>query len=241
MITAWLVAVVFLAALLQAITGFGFALIVMPLLTLTLDLRTAVPLVAMTGFTAYSVNLVRFRAAVDWPEVGRLAATSALGIPVGLWALAHVPEATINLVLGLVLVAYGVYSLVAPALPRLRGRWWFVPVGVLAGCLGAAYNTPGPPVIVYGSLRQWPKDEFRAVVQTLFFVNGILIVGSHFLARNVTGQVWALYALAAPALLLGLWVGSRLDRRVNPHFFRTLVTWTILALGASLLIGLGRG
>jgi len=238
--TTWVVAVVFGAALLQAITGFGFALIVMPLVTLALPLRTAVPLVAVTGFTAYTVNLLRFREAVNWREVLRLAAASALGIPIGFLALSQVPEAAISRVLGVVLVGYGLFSLASPAVPRLRGRWWFVPVGVLAGCLGAAYNTPGPPVVVYGALRQWPKDEFRAVVQTLFFLNGILIVGSHLLARNLTGQVWALYGWAAPALLLGLWAGSRLDRKVNQDMFRTLVAWTILALGASMLLGLGR-
>jgi len=238
--TLWVVAVVFGAALLQAITGFGFALIVMPLVTLALPLRTAVPLVAVTGLTAYTVNLLRFREAVNWREVLRLAAASALGIPIGFWALSQVPEAAISRVLGVVLAGYGFFSLAAPVVPPLRGRWWFVPVGVLAGCLGAAYNTPGPPVVVYGALRQWPKDEFRAVVQTLFFLNGILIVGSHLLAHNLTGQVWALYAWAAPALLLGLWAGSRLDRKVNQGTFRTLVAWTILALGASLLLGLGR-
>lgn len=240
MTTVWLVAIVFAAALLQAITGFGFALIVMPLATLALPLRTAVPLVAITGFTAYAVNLVRYREAVNWREVLRLAAASALGIPIGLWALSGVPESTITRVLGAVLVGYGIYSLAAPVLPRLRGRWWFVPVGVLAGCLGAAYNTPGPPVVVYGALRQWPKDEFRAVVQTLFFLNGILIVGSHLIAHNVTGQVWALYAWVAPALLVGLWAGARLDRKVDARLFRNLVTWTILVLGASMLLGLGR-
>jgi len=235
-----LVTIVFSAAVLQAVTGFGFALIVMPLLTLVFPLRTAVPLVAITGFTAYAVNLVRFREAVNWREVLRLAAASAVGIPIGIWALSRVPELTISRILGLVLLGYGLYSLAAPVLPRLPGRWWFVPVGILAGCLGAAYNTPGPPVVVYGALRQWPKDEFRAVVQTLFFLNGILIVGSHLIAHNVTRQVWALYALAAPVLLLGLWTGSRLDRKVDQQLFRTVVTWTILALGVSMVLGLGR-
>jgi hypothetical protein len=142
--------------------------------------------------------------------------------------------------MGLILVAYAVYSLLRPAAPRLAARGWAYPAGFLAGCLGGAYNTPGPPVVVYGSLRQWPKDEYRAILQTLFFINGVLIVTSHLLAHHMTADVWTLYAWAAPALLLGLWTGARLDTRVNQERFRLLVTVMILVLGISLLLGMGR-
>jgi hypothetical protein len=123
---------------------------------------------------------------------------------------------------------------------RRPARWWAYPAGFLAGCLGGAYNTPGPPVIVYGSLQQWPKDEYRAILQTLFFISGVLIVGSHLLAGHMTRSVWALYAWAAPALLLGLWTGTRLDRRVDQERFRTMVLVVILVLGTTLMLGLGR-
>ena len=240
MTIAWVVAIVFFAAVLQSLTGFGFALIVMPLVTLVLDLGTAAPLIALAGLTAYTVNLIRFHRAVDLGEVARLGAASALGIPIGIWALARVDESVINFAMGLILIAYAVYSLLRPVAPRLDARGWAYPAGFLAGCLGGAYNTPGPPVVVYGSLRQWPKDEYRAILQTLFFINGVLVVTSHLLARHMTADVWVLYAWAAPALLLGLWTGARLDARVNQERFRLLVTIMILVLGISLLLGMGR-
>ncbi|MFQ5856424.1 MAG: hypothetical protein ACE5LU_12350, partial [Anaerolineae bacterium] len=73
--------------------------------------------------------------------------------------------------LGLILIAYACYTLAHPVTPRLSSRRWVYPVGFVAGCLGGAYNTPGPPVIVYGSLRQWPKQEFRAMLQAFFCLN----------------------------------------------------------------------
>lgn len=236
----WIVTIVFVAAVMQSLTGFGFALVVMPLVTLIVDLRTAAPLIALAGLTAYTVNLVRFRGSVNLGEVARLGIASALGIPIGIWALVRVDELAINRAMGAILVALAAFSLLRPAIERQQARWWAYPAGFLAGCLGGAYNTPGPPVIVYGSLRQWPKDEYRAILQTLFFINGILIVGSHLLARHMVAEVWALYAWAAPALLLGLWAGARLDRRLDQERFRTLVTAMILVLGVSLLLGLGR-
>ncbi len=65
MTTTWIVLIVFVAAVLQSLTGFGFALVVMPLATLVIDLKTAAPLIALAGLTAYTVNLIRFHRAVD--------------------------------------------------------------------------------------------------------------------------------------------------------------------------------
>jgi len=240
MTVVWIVAIVFVAAALQSLTGFGFALVVMQLVTLVIDLKTAAPLIALAGLTAYTVNIIRFHRAVDLSELARLGVASVLGIAVGIWALVRVDELAINRAMGVILIAYAAYALLRPAAGRRPAQWWAYPAGFLAGCLGGAYNTPGPPVVVYGSLRQWPKDEYRAILQTLFFINGVLIVSSHLVAGHMIPQVWTLYAWAAPALLLGLWTGARLDRHVDQERFRTLVTAMILVLGVSLLLGLGR-
>jgi uncharacterized protein len=71
MTTLLIVAIVFVAAILQSLSGFGFAVLVMPLITLVLDLHTAAPLVALAGLTAYAINLVRFRRAISLGEVLR--------------------------------------------------------------------------------------------------------------------------------------------------------------------------
>jgi len=228
--------IVFLAALLQALSGFGFTLIVMPLVTLLIGLRTAAPLVALAGLTTYAINIVRFHQAISWRELLPVAVASAAAVPIGLWVLGHVNEAIIRPVLGAVLIAYAVYSLLRPTGPRLRSRGWGILAGLLAGCLGGAYNTPGPPVVVYGTLRRWPKDEFRAILQTMFFVNGVIIVTSHAVARHLTGDIWKLYLVAVPALVAGIAGGSLLDRKVNRAGFHTLVSVLILVTGLSLLI-----
>lgn len=234
-----IVAIVFLAAVLQSLSGFGFAVLVMPLITLILDLRTAAPLVAMAGLTAYTINLVRYRRSIEFREVMRLGVASACGVPVGLWVLIHVEESMVKRGLGVVLAAYALYSLAQPVTSRRISPGWGYLAGWLAGCLGGAYNTPGPPVILYGSLQRWPRDQFRAILQTFFFFNGALVVASHLLARHVTPTVLARYLGVCPALVLGLWVGTRIDRKMQPEQFRLLVTVMILMIGLALCIGVG--
>jgi uncharacterized membrane protein YfcA len=142
-------------------------------------------------------------------------------------------------IMGIMLVTYAIYALVRPTTKWVLSRYWAYPAGFLAGCLTGAYNVPGPPVIVYGSLRQWPRDEFRAMLQALFFIGGTLVVISHLVTQRVTIEVLTFYVFALPALGLGILVGSRVDRYVDRERFRTIVTVMILVLGLALLFGIG--
>ena len=234
-----IVTIVFAAAFAQSLTGFGFALIMMPLVTVVLGVRTAAPVVALAALTVYSVNLVRYRRSINVPEVLRLGVASAAGVPVGIWVLANADEKVVMRILGLTLVVYASYSLLQPKGRRVLSRGWVYPAGFLAGCFGGAYNTPGPPVIVYGSMRQWPRDEFRAVLQSLFFLNGILVVASHALAEHVTKQVLVYYLYTVPALAVGILVGSTVDSNLDQKLFRRIVTAMILVLGLALVVGMG--
>lgn len=231
------VAVVFVAALLQSLSGFGFALIVMPVLTLVVGLHTAAPAVALIALLLYTINALRFRRSIDRGELLRLGLSSALGVPIGVWLLSIVDENLVKQVMGASLIAYALYSFARPVVAWRPGRFWVYPAGFLAGCLAGAYNVPGPPVIVYGSLRRWPRDEFRAVLQSLFLVNGSLVVTSHFLANHVTREVLTYCIYALPAVLLGVLVGSRMDARVDRRAFRLIVQAMILAMGLTLLAG----
>jgi uncharacterized membrane protein YfcA len=60
-------------------------------------------------------------------------------------------------------------------------------------------------------------------------------IGSHALSHNFTAPVWQDYLIALPAIGLGLWLGFRLDRYLDPAVFRKLVLLLLLLLGASMI------
>jgi uncharacterized membrane protein YfcA len=230
--------IVFLAAFLQCLAGFGFAVIAMPMVAVVVGLPTAAPLIAITGLTLYTVNLVRFRRSVKTREVLPLVAASVVGVPVGMWLLVNVDEAVVKQALGLILIAFGIYALAQPKRRRPLSKRRVYPTGIAAGCLGAAYNTPGPPAVVYGSLREWPKEEFRAAMQAIFFINATLVAVSHSIARHMTADVLWLLAYTVPALAVGILVGTHVDQRVNRDHFRVIVNLMILILGLFLILNL---
>ena len=231
-----LLLIVFAAAVLQTLSGFGFALIVMPVAVTLLGVDTAVPVVALTALILYSFNLVRYRHIVNWTELKRLGIAVVLGVPVGILLLANLPEATIRFLLGLLLVGYALYVLFAPQVTAVMSPHWGYIAGFCAGCLGGAYNVPGPPVVVYGSASQWPKEQFRAILQSLFFLQGCFVVLGHTLAGNLTADTAVTSFYTIPALLLGIFIGTRFDQRVSQQTFRTFIAVLILILGVTLLL-----
>lgn len=231
-----LFSIIFLAALLQTTSGFGFALLAMPLVALVIGVKAAAPLVAVVGFSLYSVNLIRYRRSFQRRIVLPLAVAAALGVPLGVWALSNLDEELVKSVLGVVLIAYALYGAWKPRTAPLRSELWAYPAGFLAGCLGGAFNTPGPPVIIYGNLKQWPRDLFRSTLQALFLFSSSLVIVSHVAAGNLTRALLPTYLPLVPALLLGVWVGSLVDRRLNQQRFHTLVIVLLVVTGVLLLV-----
>ena len=230
-----LAAIVLFAAALQTLAGFGFALLVMPLLTLLLGIKTAAPLVALVGFSLYLVNLLRYRRGLVWRETLQLLLPALVGVLVGVQALRTLDESLIKRVLGTLLIAYALYALLKPALPPLRSSALAYPVGFLAGCLGGAFNTPGPAVIVYGNARAWPRNQFRSTLQVIFLASSATVILAHVAAGNITANVARMAAVALPALAAGILLGAIVDRRLNHDHFRNVVLGLILVSGVLML------
>ena len=228
--------VVFFAIFTQSLTGFGSSLLSMPLLVPLLGIRIAAPLVALVTLISEAVLVVRYRASLNIRRVWRLAIASLLGIPLGVLALAWLDEQITTAVLGIVVLAYASYAIFGRRLPRLRWSGWGFGAGFLAGILGGAYNTSGPPVILYADSQRWPRDEFKGNLQGFFLISSLLVAAGHVWRQNLTPIVWNYLLLSLVPIILGLWAGLTLDKRLNAMAFRKLVLALLVVLGISLLL-----
>lgn len=229
--------IIFLAVFTQAVTGFGVALVSMPLLLLVMDIGLAAPLVALVAGVAELLLLLYYRQHLNARAVTRLIAASLAGIPIGVFLLQKVDEGVITAVLGLILIFYALYALSGLRLPHLAHSGWAYGFGFVAGILGGAYNTSGPPVIIYGNCRRWPPAEFKSNLQGFFVVSTYAIIAAHALGGNFTPEVWRNFLIALPAVLLALLIGPQVSRFLNPARFRHIVLLLLLLLGVSLMVG----
>jgi hypothetical protein len=231
-----LISVVFVAVLTQSISGFGVALVAMAFLPGLLGIQMAVPLVALVALTLEAVLLVRYRLSLNVRAVWPMILASFIGIPIGVWGLQGLDEDLILTVLGIVIAGYALYALFQFRLPDLRHPLWACGAGFLAGVLGGAYNTSGPPVIVYGDCRRWKPVEFKANLQGFFLLSDLFVVLNHALSDNLSAAVWVNYLWCLPAIAAGIILGLQLDRRVNPAAFRKVVLVLLVLLGVRLVI-----
>jgi uncharacterized membrane protein YfcA len=227
--------VIFLAIFTQSLTGFGLALVSMPLLTEALGVHVAAPLVALIAITAEVFLLMRYRSKLNWQAVWRLMVASSIGIPLGVLIVRRMDERTVLTLLGLIVVSYSLYALFDLRQPQIRHPRWAYGFGFIAGLLSGAYNTPGPLVVIYGSCRQWPPAEFKSNLQGFFMLNSAMVIVAHAVSRNFTPVVWQHYLFGIPAIGLGLLAGFSLDQYLDPSRFRKLVLILLIMLGLRLI------
>ena len=228
--------ILFISAFIRSALGFGDALIAMPLLALVVGMQVATPLVAFIGSTIAIAILLRGWRSVDIKAAWRLIASSLVGIPIGLFFLKTAPEPAIKAALGILLIAFGLYNLITPKLPTFHNQKLAYVSGLIAGVLGGAYNTSGPPVVVYGTLRGWSPDNFRSTLQAYFLSTGWMILIGHGLAGLWTPTVLRLYAYALPIIMLAIFLGGRANKVLSIGRFNRIIYTSLIVMGGLLFV-----
>ena len=230
-----LISVIFSAVLTQTVSGFGVALVAMAFLPGMLGIQLAAPLVALVALTLEAVLLVRYRLSLNLRAVWPMVLASFIGIPIGIWGMRRLDEDLVLAVLGIVIAGYALYALFKLRLPELRHPLWAYGAGFLAGILGGAYNTSGPPVIIYGDCQLWNPAEFKANLQGFFLLSDLFVVLNHAVGDNLNATVWAYYLWSLPAIAAGIILGLVIGRRLDPAVFRQVVLVLLVVLGLRLV------
>jgi uncharacterized membrane protein YfcA len=238
-----LLAVTVVAVALHAITGFGFALVLTPLL---LALRTPAETVSTTlllGLLANGVIAGERRPAGVHPDTARVLLPAGLiGLPGGAAILALVPKTGLQIALGVVVLAAVAIQLRRP--PAAHGgiapRWQVGLAGLTSGVLTTAVGIGAAPVVLWMRHVGIPAAAMRWSIAAFFVVLGA--VGLGVLVVSAGGEALDGLGLAAaltPTAIIGYVAGRRLLARLGPHHYRAIVLAAIAASGlASIITGL---
>jgi uncharacterized membrane protein YfcA len=216
-------------------SGFGSALIAMPIIIQLIGLSVAAPTFALVAQTAGVIVLLRYRQNLDPRRVWRLLAASLVAIPISIQVAQALPQQLAMMGLGIFMLVYAVYALVVPHMPELKNPRWGYVFGFANGLLHGAYNTGGPPLVIYGSAARWQPADFKSNLQTVFLINGMLVIATHLLKGSITVQVLHYYAIMLPGVFIGLIGGFALDRYISPERFRRAILVMLIILGLTLI------
>ena len=161
-------AAIIVAAVLRSFTGFGFALVAVPVLALFMPPAQVVVLSSALALTIGLLSLRSFYRLINWAQMLPLLLMSGLGTAVGALILASIPMTLFQLCVGLSVLAACLGIFVGR--PERPLQWAGLPwlAGLLSGLMNGALAIPGPPMIVYTMLTEFDPARSRALLMAFF-------------------------------------------------------------------------
>lgn len=228
----------FFASLVRSTLGFGEALIAVPFFLLFLPVDVAVPLAVMLSIVIALVVVIQDHKKIHFHSAKWLIFYAVLGLPLGILILTYANETFVKTGLGLLIILYSLYSLYFTKNKALEedNKFWLFVCGFLSGVFGGAYGLNGPPLVVYGNLRQWSAKHFRATLQAYFLPVSLLSVVGYYTKGLITTEVniYFLYSLITtiPAIFLGRYLNHKLK---DGAFFK-YVYWGLMLISVVLIV-----
>ena len=228
-------AVIFAATFIRSSIGFGDALISMPLLIMLIGLKTATPISAMLSTTIALLILTTTWKEIQLKSVWRLIAASAVGIPIGLFFLKGSYDDIMKIILGILIITFSIFKLLEPKLIQIKNTKSAYIFGFLGGLFGGAFNTSGPFIVVYATLKNWSPGKFRTTLQGYFLASNIIILSMHGATGLWTKQVFILYLTALPLIFVTTYLGGKLNHIIPKGKFDKIIYFFLLVIGFLLI------
>lgn len=203
-----------------------------------MPLKVAAPLAVLLSITIAAIVVVQ-----DWKQIHLrstiwLVVPTLLGIPLGLLLLTSAGQRWVKAALASIVIAFSVFSLIGRRPPHLRAdsRPWLVACGFCAGILGGAYGLNGPPLAIYGAMRRWSAQQFRATLQGYFLPASMVGMSGYWLAGLWVSAVTHYYLLSLPIALPAVFLGRIINHRLRGDVFLRYVYLGLTGIGVLLLI-----
>ncbi|MEN8198485.1 MAG: sulfite exporter TauE/SafE family protein [Thermodesulfobacteriota bacterium] len=231
-----IIAIFLLAGFVQGMTGFGSALVAIPLLSLFLDIKSAVPLCILNSLIITTYLSLKMRKHLHSNKILPLCVAAVPGIIVGSTILKNVDSTILRTCIGVLLISYSLYSLLNRATPRKLSTAWSYLAGFLSGAIGAAFSAGGPPTIIYTTLTDWKKDEIKATLSGFFLFNSYLIATVHAISGLTSIEVFTYFMISAPFVLLGTVLGAIAYGRIPRARYLQIIFAFLIVMGIMMVV-----
>ena len=224
-----------LAGLVQGLTGFGSALVAIPLLSLIIDIKTAVPLCLLNGLIITTYLAIKLRRHLDWQKISPLLIGSLPGVVVGIGLLKEIEGTYIRYAIGVLLILYSLINLLFSPRPLHPGKGWGYLAGFFSGAIGSAFSVGGPPAVIYTTLTSWTGKQIKATLTGFFATNCYITVALHAVSGITTLTTIKIFAFTAPMVLIGTFLGSLISGRINRKTYLRLIYFFLIVMGGMMI------
>ncbi|MCF7792821.1 MAG: sulfite exporter TauE/SafE family protein [Candidatus Cloacimonetes bacterium] len=229
--------IVFLiSGMLQGLSGFGFSILAVPLITLIIPPRTAVPILMLYSIIINLVVLYSTRKSVDLKKIWILLAAGIVGLPFGAHLLVILDSSILKIFIGGVIIVFGLLLLMGYRKTLKHEKITMIPIGIFSGLLSGSISISGPPIIIFLANQDLGKHSFRGNLAIYFFLLNIFTIPVFWLNGLFTEDVMHYSLRFLPGLLVGVILGNLFSHKVQEQHFRKFTLVLLLIMGVLAVI-----
>ena len=228
--------IIFATSIVQSVSGFGFALLAVPLMVFVIDLQSAVIISSFVGTLSNLLQSWQLRRNIERAMTKRFLLATIIGSPVGLLLFVYANQSALKIVLG-VSILFGVFVLSRGLELQHVSTLLDWAMGVLSGVLLMATSTNGPPLVFVLQARKIDPSTFRATLNVVFLVSGAFGLLMFGLAGEVLRSDVNMAAVSVPAMVLGITLGGAMRKHVRQKLFKKIVLALLAVGGVSSVLG----
>lgn len=225
----------FFAALIRSGLGFGDALFAMPLLSMTLGLELATPILAVDALLISLLLAAIERKMLRFNLLKSFLISAVFGVPVGILFLINLDESILKLVLGFVILTFSFYKLLSKNSQIKLPIYTSYIFGFISGMLGGAYNTNGPPAIFYAA-NNFPTEEFKANLQGMLFPVNLIIISGHIISGLWSYETFKLFSVSLIPITIGTFLGIIISKKIPKDLFTKIIWICLIIISLNLII-----
>src|SRR5690606_18640288 len=162
---------------------------------------------------------------------------AAIGIPIGLILLIYVNENLTKLILGILIIIYSLYSLLSKSSFKLEtdNKLWLFLCGFSSGVLGGAYGLNGPPLVIYGKMRNWTAKHFRATLQAYFLPASMMGMFGYWYKGLWISTVTYYFLISIPVIIPAILLGRYFNHQLKDGTFLKYIYLGLIGVGIVLV------
>ena len=223
-------------AIVQGCLGFGFGMVVVPVLLLMYPAAEVIPVVVMMSLIITLPLGFHARRYVQGSLLGPLLLGSMMGFPVGMYVLQAFDGPGFKISIGGFMVVLAGVMLSGWKRPLKNQHLALIPVGVMSGILHGSISISGPPVILFLVNQDTDKNRFRANILLYFSIIGVISTGIWIAMGAFNEAMWSRSGWYAGMVALGAFLGVRISQRVSQELFRRLTLLCAAVMGMVLVV-----
>lgn len=223
--------IIFFASVVRGFTGFGLALVAVPLVQFFMPVTDTAVFIAIVNLVFSVLYYRRSRKVIRGQPLGSMAIFTGLGVAAGTLILKFVNPAYIQLIWGILILLIVLFLARGLNFKIQSDKSALTLSGIFGGILAGSTGITGPPVAIILSSMKTPKEKFNAIISVfiLFAVTYALVF--YLVAGLIRKETVILALCSVPALLAGLYTGDRLVEHISQKTFTTIIYIVLIIMG----------